>query len=67
LGRGKRTEPGGKMKKKWRCKDCQYEFETSWIPYFMVRCPRCGSKNVYRIDKLKGKGFGPRFKRGVCE
>ena len=55
------------MKKRWRCKDCQYEFETSWIPYFMVSCPRCGSKNVYRIDKLKGKGLGSRFKRGVCE
>lgn len=55
------------MKKRWCCKECGNEFETSWIPYFFVKCPRCGSRNVYRVDELRGKGFGPRFKRKICK
>ena len=52
--------------KRWRCMDCGHEFETGWIPSSMVSCPRCGSRRVYRIDPERGKGYGPRYKRGIC-
>jgi len=55
------------MKKRWKCGNCGREFETGWIPYFLVKCPSCGSKNVYRIDELRGKGFGVRARRGICK
>jgi len=54
------------MKKKWVCMNCGYEFETSWIPFYMVKCPKCGSKMVHRIDENRGKGFGRRQRRSIC-
>lgn len=54
------------MRKKWKCLNCGAEFETEWIPYFMVKCPYCGSKNVHRIDTYRGRGFGARYRRGIC-
>jgi len=54
------------MRKKWVCMDCGHEFETPWIPFNMVKCPRCGSARVHRIDSGRGRGYGPRFRRGVC-
>jgi len=54
------------VKKRWVCMDCGYEFETPWIPFNMVKCPRCGSKNVHRIDEKRGFGYGPRHRRGIC-
>jgi len=53
-------------KKVWKCKDCGHEFETGWIPYYEVSCPKCGSKNVYRIDPHRGQGSGARYRRGIC-
>jgi len=32
----------------------------------MVKCPRCGSRRVHRIDARRGRGYGPRYRRGVC-
>jgi len=53
--------------KKWRCLDCGYEFETPWIPSSFVRCPRCGSNRVFRIDPYRGRGGRPdRWRRGLC-
>jgi len=54
------------MNKRWVCMDCGCEFETAWIPFNMVKCPKCGSRRVYRIDDQRGKGYGRRMKRGVC-
>gem|GEM_PF-3472962 len=54
------------LKKKWKCFDCGNVFETEWIPSFLVKCPKCNSTRVYRIDKYRGKGFGRRLKRGIC-
>ena len=53
-------------KKIWVCMNCGNEFETDWIPYYMVKCPYCGSSNVHRIDEARGHGYGPRYRRGVC-
>jgi len=46
--------------------DCGHEFETPWIPFNMVRCPNCGSRRVHRIDEKRGRGYGPRHRRGIC-
>jgi len=54
------------MKKKWVCMDCGHEFETPWVPFSSVKCPRCGSARVHRIDSGRGRGYGPRYRRGVC-
>jgi len=54
------------MKKKWVCMNCGHEFETPWMPFYMVKCPKCGSKMVHRIDENRGKGFGRRQRRGIC-
>jgi len=54
------------MNKRWRCLDCGHEFETPWIPFNFVKCPRCGSKNVVRVDPYRGRGFGARHRRGIC-
>ena len=55
------------FKKKWKCMDCGSEFETDWIPSSFVECPNCGSKNIYRIDRARGKGVGPRHRRRLCK
>jgi len=54
------------LRKKWVCVNCGHEFETPWIPSQFVKCPNCGSNLVHRIDQLRGKGFGNRFRRGLC-
>ena len=54
------------MEKKWRCMDCGHEFTTPWIPSQYVECPRCGSRRVYRTDRRRGRGTGPRWRRGIC-
>jgi len=54
------------MKKVWICRNCGTQFETPWIPFSYAKCPNCGSKDVYRIDEKRGKGFGPRYRRGIC-
>jgi len=52
--------------KRWKCLSCGHEFETPWIPFHAVQCPKCGSKNVVRIDAARGRGWGPRWRRGLC-
>lgn len=41
-------------KKIWKCLNCGHVFETSWIPFHLVKCPKCGSNMVYRIDSMRG-------------
>ncbi len=53
--------------KTWKCLRCGHVFTTEWKPFFLVRCPMCGSGAVVRVDVLRGRGFGPRYGRGVCE
>jgi len=55
------------VKKRWVCMDCGHEFETPWIPFNMVRCPKCGSRRVHRIDARRGQGYGRRYRRGICK
>ena len=46
--------------------NCGCEFETSWISSQFVSCPKCGSRRIVRIDPYRGRGIGPRFRRGIC-
>ena len=53
------------MRKRWVCMNCGHRFETAWIPFTMVKCPKCGSNLVHRIDRMRGRGYGRRARRGI--
>ena len=55
--------------RRFRCFDCGYEWD---VPFgtgqrgIEMRCPKCGSPNVHRIDNNPppGMGYGQRGGRG---
>jgi len=54
------------MEKEWYCMHCGCKFKTAWVPFNLVKCPKCGSRQVHRIDAQRGKGYGARHRRGIC-
>jgi len=52
-------------KRKFQCLDCGAEFEEPFgKPRWMVKCPKCGSENIVRVDAPQGRGFGRGCGRG---
>jgi len=46
-------------KRKFQCLDCGHEFEEPFgKPRWMLKCPRCGSENIVRVDAPQGWGRG---------
>jgi len=54
------------LTKEWYCANCGRRFRTPWLPSMFVVCPFCGSRRVYRVDARRGRGYGPRYRRGIC-
>ncbi len=53
------------LRRKFKCLDCGYEFEEPFgKPRWMVKCPKCGSSNVVRVDVPAGFGRGAGRGRG---
>ncbi len=53
-------------KRKFRCLDCGYEFEEPFgKPRWMVKCPKCASGNIVRVNAPSGWcGRGRRWREG---
>jgi len=55
-------------KRKFKCFDCGHEFEEPFgKPRWMVKCPKCGSENIVRVDTPAGwcgRGYGRGGGRG---
>jgi DNA-directed RNA polymerase subunit RPC12/RpoP len=46
-------------KRKFQCLDCGYEFEEPFgKPRWMLKCPKCASENIVRVDAPQGWGRG---------
>ncbi len=47
-------------KRKFQCLDCGNEFEEPFgKPRWMLKCPKCGSENIVRVDRPgAGRGYG---------
>jgi len=44
--------------RKFKCLDCGYEFEEPFgKPRWFIKCPKCGSQNVVRVDTERGWGW----------
>ncbi len=49
-------------KRKFQCLECGHKFEEPFgKPRWMLKCPKCGSENIVRVDAPAG-GWG----RGYC-
>jgi len=45
--------------RRFKCVECGHEFEVPFgQPRWTLKCPNCGSPNIYRIDSGFGKGQG---------
>ncbi len=53
-------------KRKFKCLDCGHEFEEPFgKPRWMLKCPKCGSENIVRVDApAGGRGWWGGFCRG---
>ena len=47
------------MERLFRCLDCGEEFKVPFgQPRWLIKCPKCGSQNIVRIDNNRGFGWG---------
>ncbi len=45
-------------KRRFKCLDCGNEFEEPFgKPRWMLKCPKCGSENIVRLDAPAGRGY----------
>ena len=50
-------------KRKFKCLECGHEFEEPFgKPRWMLKCPKCGSENILRVD---GAGWCRGYGRGA--
>ncbi len=46
-------------KRRFQCLDCDHQFEEPFgKPRWMLKCPKCGSENIVRVDAPQGWGGG---------
>jgi len=63
-GRKVRIVGGEHVMRKFRCFDCEHEWEEPFGTGRPQNCPKCGSANLHRADAGRGRGRG--CGRGRC-
>lgn len=61
-GRRIKIVGGEHVMRKFRCFDCEHEWEEPFGTGRPQSCPKCGSANLHRVDAGRGRGCG----RGRC-
>ncbi len=54
------------MERIFKCLDCGEEFKVPYgQPRWAIECPKCGSKNLVRVDNERGFGCKRGWERGT--